>query len=95
MFVYYFSVTIPRIQHAAGLEHATIRDNILFGTPLDQDRYQAVLDACALGPDLALLEAGDMTGMRCIIFSEHSLICLKSKKLVRKASHFPADNALE
>lgn len=95
MFVHYFSVTVPCIQRAAGLEHATIQDNILFGTPLDQDRYQAVLDACALRPDLALLEAGDMTGTRCITFCEHSLICLKPKKLVRKASHFPAGNALE
>jgi hypothetical protein len=45
-----------------GLEHATIRDNILFGSHFVNDRYQAVLDACALRPDLAILDAGDATG---------------------------------
>ncbi|KAF9531878.1 pleiotropic drug resistance ABC transporter [Crepidotus variabilis] len=43
------------------LEHATIQDNILFGTPYNAERYQVVLDACALRPDLAIFAAGDMT----------------------------------
>ncbi|KAJ6535453.1 P-loop containing nucleoside triphosphate hydrolase protein [Mycena capillaripes] len=37
----------------------TIRNNILFGTPFDEERYKKVLYQCALEPDLALLEAGD------------------------------------
>lgn len=47
-----------------GLEHATIRDNVIFGSArgLDERRYEAVLDASALRPDLAIFEAGDMTG---------------------------------
>jgi hypothetical protein len=47
-----------------GLEHATIRDNIIFGCAygFNQARYQAVLDACALTKDLEILDAGDMTG---------------------------------
>ncbi|KAG6842469.1 hypothetical protein C0991_007599 [Blastosporella zonata] len=46
------------------LEHATIRDNIIFGAAygFDETRYQAVLDACALVRDLEVLEAGDQTG---------------------------------
>lgn len=43
------------------LEHATIRDNIIFGSPFVLDRYDAVLDACALRPDLAVFDAGDLT----------------------------------
>ncbi|KIM47463.1 hypothetical protein M413DRAFT_22125 [Hebeloma cylindrosporum] len=45
------------------LEHATIRDNIIFGSsaPFDEVRYQSVLDACALRQDLAIFDAGDMT----------------------------------
>lgn len=40
----------------------TVRDNILFGLPLDRERYERVLDACCLRPDLEQLgEAGDMT----------------------------------
>ncbi|TFK77428.1 P-loop containing nucleoside triphosphate hydrolase protein [Pluteus cervinus] len=47
----------------AWLEHATIRDNIIFKSKagFDEDRYQAVLDACALRKDLEVLDAGDLT----------------------------------
>lgn len=44
------------------LEHATIRENILYHTPFDKNRYGKVLEACALGPDLAILDVGDQTG---------------------------------
>ena len=44
------------------LEHATIQENILYHTPYEKDRYEMVLDACALRPDLAILDAGDYTG---------------------------------
>ncbi|KZV81042.1 hypothetical protein EXIGLDRAFT_658801 [Exidia glandulosa HHB12029] len=43
------------------LEHATIRENVLFGTPYDKKRYESVLSACALLPDLRVLEDGDQT----------------------------------
>ncbi|KAG8815537.1 hypothetical protein FRC18_001456 [Serendipita sp. 400] len=43
------------------LEHLTIRDNILFGSPFDQERYDQVIEQCALKPDLQILEDGDMT----------------------------------
>lgn len=53
----------------SGLEHATIRDNIIFGSRFgpsndgfDEVRYDAVLEACALKRDLAIFEAGDLTG---------------------------------
>lgn len=39
----------------------SIKDNVLFGQDYDEDRYQRVLDACALERELRLLEHGDKT----------------------------------
>ncbi|GAA5917290.1 hypothetical protein JCM6882_004151 [Rhodosporidiobolus microsporus] len=43
------------------LQHASIKNNILFGSPFEQERYDAVIDACALKTDLAMFDAGDET----------------------------------
>ncbi|KAL8734858.1 MAG: hypothetical protein Q9166_001210 [cf. Caloplaca sp. 2 TL-2023] len=45
----------------AWLVNDTIRQNILFATPLDKSRYKAVITACALERDLQILDAGDQT----------------------------------
>ncbi|KAJ7690181.1 hypothetical protein B0H17DRAFT_1331449 [Mycena rosella] len=39
----------------------TIRDNIIFDTSFDEERYKKVLYQCALEPDLGLFQAGDKT----------------------------------
>ena len=41
--------------------NATLRDNILFGLPMDQDCYDKVLKVCQLSHDLEMLENGDQT----------------------------------
>jgi ABC-type multidrug transport system fused ATPase/permease subunit len=43
------------------LQGISIRDNILFHAPYDEKRYQTVLDACALLPDLASFKDGDQS----------------------------------
>jgi len=45
----------------AWIRNTTVRENILFGLPMDQARYEAVIDTCALRIDLKLLEGGDLT----------------------------------
>ena len=40
--------------------NATLRDNVTFSSPFDQAKYDAAIEACALGPDLAVLPGGDM-----------------------------------
>ena len=39
----------------------TLRDNILFLRPFDEQKYQQVLRRCCLLPDLEILPAGDLT----------------------------------
>ncbi|KZS96802.1 multidrug resistance-associated ABC transporter [Sistotremastrum niveocremeum HHB9708] len=53
------------------LQHQSIKDNILFGTPFDQERYDEVIACCALKPDLEVLEDGDRTeiGVRGVSLS--------------------------
>ncbi|CEQ41154.1 SPOSA6832_02846 [Sporobolomyces salmonicolor] len=59
------SVELPSsVSYAAQqpwLESLTIQDNILFGYPLDDERYRATVQACALERDLEFLPEGDLT----------------------------------
>lgn len=43
------------------MQNATLKSNILFGKTLEEDRYQYIIDACALRPDLEILPGGDET----------------------------------
>ncbi|RKO92852.1 P-loop containing nucleoside triphosphate hydrolase protein, partial [Blyttiomyces helicus] len=49
------------VAQTAWLINATIRENILFGSPYDAKRYQETIEACALIRDLETLEGGDLT----------------------------------
>lgn len=41
--------------------NATLRENILFGKPMDDERYATVIKKCCLEADLEVLQAGDAT----------------------------------
>ena len=45
----------------AWIQNATLRDNILFSSEYEEKKYDAVVHACALKDDLAMLSGGDMT----------------------------------
>nr|XP_009483327.1 PREDICTED: canalicular multispecific organic anion transporter 1 [Pelecanus crispus] len=53
--------SLAYVPQQAWIQNATLKDNILFGSELDEARYQQVIKACALLPDLELLPAGDQT----------------------------------
>ncbi|KAG0033927.1 Canalicular multispecific organic anion transporter 2 [Podila clonocystis] len=49
------------VPQQAWIINASLRDNILFGNAYNESRYNAVVAACGLVPDIAILPAGDMT----------------------------------
>ncbi|OQV17409.1 Multidrug resistance-associated protein 1 [Hypsibius exemplaris] len=53
--------SIAYVSQQAWIQNMTLKQNILFGNPLDERRYQQVIDACALRPDLEMLQGGDQT----------------------------------
>ena len=53
--------TMSLIEQTPFILNATIRDNILFGEELDEERYNRVVEACQLGRDLEILNGGDLT----------------------------------
>ncbi|XP_071446221.1 ATP-binding cassette sub-family C member 5-like [Hetaerina americana] len=53
--------SIALVSQQAWIFNDTLQENILFGLPMDQNRYKKVLDVCCLNRDLQLLANGDMT----------------------------------
>ncbi|XP_040171084.1 multidrug resistance-associated protein 1-like isoform X2 [Anopheles arabiensis] len=53
--------SIAYVPQQAWIQNATLRDNILFGRPFDQAKYDKVIECCALRPDLEMLPGGDTT----------------------------------
>jgi ABC-type multidrug transport system fused ATPase/permease subunit len=53
--------TIGYCAQTPWLQSMSIRDNILFSAPYEDQRYKRTLDACALLPDLSHFKHGDLT----------------------------------
>ncbi|KAF9109330.1 hypothetical protein BGX27_007736 [Mortierella sp. AM989] len=53
--------SIAYVPQNAWIINATVRDNIIFGKKFDQEKYERVLFASGLLPDLEILAAGDQT----------------------------------
>uniref|UniRef100_UPI0037E8D390 ATP-binding cassette sub-family C member 2 n=1 Tax=Semicossyphus pulcher TaxID=241346 RepID=UPI0037E8D390 len=49
------------VPQQAWIQNATLRDNILFGSPHEEERFDEVIQACALAPDLEQLPGGILT----------------------------------
>ncbi|XP_067675325.1 multidrug resistance-associated protein 1-like isoform X2 [Haliotis asinina] len=63
------------VPQQAWIQNDTLRNNILFGKPLDKDLYERVINACALQPDIDILPDGDLTmiGERTRILVTHNV----------------------
>ncbi|XP_004234191.1 ABC transporter C family member 10 [Solanum lycopersicum] len=53
--------TVAYVSQSAWIQTGSIRENILFGSPHDGQRYQQTLEKCSLLKDLELLPYGDLT----------------------------------
>ncbi|KAL6466399.1 hypothetical protein MHYP_G00242030 [Metynnis hypsauchen] len=53
--------SVAYVPQQAWIQNATLKDNVLFGSDLDEDKFQRVLKACALEQDLELLPGGVLT----------------------------------
>lgn len=58
-------VTVAYAAQKAWLLNNTVKNNILFGQPYIKERYEAILQACALKSDLEILPAGIVKIAKC------------------------------
>ncbi|KAF9961648.1 hypothetical protein BGZ70_008234 [Mortierella alpina] len=84
--------TIGYCPQSAWIQNATVKDNILFGLPLDEARYKKVIKDCALERDIQILPDGDQTeiGERGINLSGGQ----KQRVNIARAVYFDADVVL-
>lgn len=61
------------------LQRGTIRENIIWGSVYDEQRYRTIINACALAEDLAAL-GGDQVGVgengRTLSGGQRTRVCL-------------------
>ncbi|KAI9335777.1 P-loop containing nucleoside triphosphate hydrolase protein [Obelidium mucronatum] len=55
-----FNGSVGYVPQQVWIMNASLRDNILFGLPFDQERYDRAIQVCALRRDLEVLSGGDM-----------------------------------
>uniref|UniRef100_A0A8C3UT09 Canalicular multispecific organic anion transporter 2 n=1 Tax=Catharus ustulatus TaxID=91951 RepID=A0A8C3UT09_CATUS len=53
--------SVAYVPQQAWIQNATLKDNILFGQALNEEKYQNALEVCALKTDLEVLPGGDQT----------------------------------
>ncbi|XP_053612783.1 multidrug resistance-associated protein 1 isoform X6 [Plodia interpunctella] len=82
--------TVAYVPQQAWIQNATLQDNILFGKPLDNHKYQNVINVCALKTDFDMLPGGDQTeiGEKGINLSGGQ----KQRVSLARAVYFDADN---
>ncbi|KAF0492846.1 ABC transporter [Gigaspora margarita] len=56
-----FGGNVVYCPQTAWIQNATLRDNITFGLPFYEEKYQQVIKDCCLELDLEILPAGDLT----------------------------------
>lgn len=53
--------TVAYVAQSSWIQNATIQDNILFGLPMDREKYKETVRVCSLEKDFENMEFGDQT----------------------------------
>ncbi|GAM17055.1 hypothetical protein SAMD00019534_002300 [Acytostelium subglobosum LB1] len=53
--------TVAYVSQLPWIMNGTLRDNVLFGSDYDEEKYQHTLNVCSLQPDIELLAKGDLS----------------------------------
>ncbi|TYG83767.1 hypothetical protein ES288_D01G193800v1 [Gossypium darwinii] len=53
--------SIAYVSQVSWIQSGTIRDNILYGKPMDADKYDKAINVCALDKDINSFDHGDPT----------------------------------
>ncbi|KAH1147222.1 hypothetical protein GLYMA_15G148500v4 [Glycine max] len=53
--------SIAYVAQTSWIQNATIQDNILFGLPMNREKYREAIRVCCLEKDLEMMEHGDQT----------------------------------
>jgi ATP-binding cassette subfamily C (CFTR/MRP) protein 1 len=53
--------SVAYVAQTAWIQSGTVRDNILYGKPMDKIQYKKAIKACALDKDIESFAHGDIT----------------------------------
>lgn len=53
--------TTAYVAQTSWIQNATIQENILFGLPMNKEKYKETIRVCSLEKDLEIMEFGDKT----------------------------------
>lgn len=67
-----FGGRVAYCPQTAWIQNSSLRNNILFGRPFDEDKYWKVLERACLIPDLQVLPDGDLTEVGVFLLSSVS-----------------------
>nr|KJB70285.1 hypothetical protein B456_011G066900 [Gossypium raimondii] len=65
----YVSGSIAYVSQTSWIQSGTIRDNILYGKPMDEERYKRAIKSCAVDKDIDNFAHGDLTEIVKTIFT--------------------------
>lgn len=53
--------SIAYVAQTSWIQNATIQENVLFGLPMNREKYEEAIRVCCLEKDLEMMEYGDQT----------------------------------